>query len=117
MGGFQGALVDTLNGYNSGLGSLCDLTGTSVESFIAKDFTNLSPDVKNSFMGLFQQLSATEGGLAPQSLIDQTFGQGGDFGQLITTIGQKLSQAGAKPAQSGATGGTGSGTGGTSTIA
>lgn len=115
MGGFQNSLVDTLSAYNSnsGMGALYNLTGTPVDNYINKNLTNLSPDTKKSFMDAYHNLSNTSGGLVPQSLISQTFGQTGGFGQFLTSLTNRLNQLPASttaPAGSSVTGGTAAGT-------
>ena len=94
MGGFQNSLVDTLSAYNasSGLGSLYNLTGTPVDSYINKNLTNLTPDTKKNFMNMYSNLANTSGGLVPQSLLSQTFGQTGGFGQFLTSLTNRLNQ-------------------------
>lgn len=94
MGGFQNSLVDTLSAYNpnSGMDSLYNLTGTPVDSYINKNLTNLTPDTKTSFMDMYSNLANTSGGLVPQNLMSQTFGQTGGASQFITALTNRLKQ-------------------------
>ena len=108
MGGFQNSLVDTLSAYSpgSGMGSLYSLTGTPVDKYINKNLSNLTPEMKKSFMDTYTKLSNTSGGLVPQSLIADTFGQTGGFSQFLTTLTNRLNQLPTAPAGFPAIGGT-----------
>jgi len=94
MGGFQNSLVDTLSAHNanSGMGSLYNLTGTPVDNYMNKNLTNLTPDMKKSFMAMYSNLANTSGGLIPQNLISQTFAQSGGFSQFVTSLNNRLHQ-------------------------
>ncbi len=111
MTGFQNSLVDTLSPFKagSGMGSLYSLVGTPVDNYINQNLNNLTPDMKKSFMDLYTSLANTSGGLVPQSLISQTFGQTGGFSQFLTSLTNRLNQlplAATPPAGFPATGGT-----------
>lgn len=115
IGGFQNSLVDTLSAYNanSGMASLYNLTGTPVDKYINQNLTNLTPDTKKSFMDMYSSLANTSGGLVPQNLISQTFGQTGGFSQFLTSLTNRLNQlptSATAPAGFPGTGGTAGGT-------
>ncbi len=114
MGGFQNSLVDTLSAFspNSGMGSLYNLTGTPVDNYMNKNLTNLAPDMKKSFMDTYSNLAKTSGGLVPQNLISNTFGQTGGFSQFLASLTNRLNQlptSASGPAGFPGTGGIGGG--------
>ncbi len=113
MGGFQNSLVDTLSAYSpdSGMSSLYNLTGTPVDDYMNKNMTNLTPDMKKNFMDKYTKLSNTSGGLVPQSLVSQTFGQTGGFSQFLTSLTNRLNQLPASAAAPNGFPGTGGTTG------
>lgn len=114
MGGFQKSIVDTLSTHNAnpGMNSLYSLTGTPVDDFMNKNLTKLTPDMKKSFMDNYTKLAKTSGGLVPQSLLSQSFGQTGGLSEFLTSLTNRLNQLPTNVATSG----NFPGTGGTSTI-
>lgn len=92
MDSFKSALADTLSagGLSPGQDGLYDLTGTGVDRFLRHEFQNLPADSKKEFMKTFDTLSRQQGGLVPQSLIQNTFGQTNGFERLISSIGTRL---------------------------
>lgn len=94
MADFKSSLVDTLtNGGIANKQGLISLPGTPLDTFTRTKFANLTQDTKKEFMDIFSSLSKTSGGLATESLINQTFGNsGGGFGQMITQITENMNK-------------------------